>query len=150
MESERTIERLRQLIEPVLEQHGVELVDVELAGGRLRVFLAREGGIAVDDCARMSRAIGDVLAVEDPIPGRYVLEVSSPGLDRPLRTRRDFARSIGRRVRITRRQGGGPDAEPLSGIIQECRDGVVVLNVNDSTVEIALDRIASAELEIGF
>lgn len=150
MDRTRTLEHLRQLIEPVLQQHHMELVDLELAAGRLRVFLDKEGGIGLDDCARMNRAIGDVLDAEDPFRGGYALEVSSPGLDRPLKTSRDFVRSIGRKVRITRHQGEGSHAEPLSGTIQQCRDDAVTLNVNGSTVEIALDQIAKAQLEIEF
>lgn len=150
MDRTDTLEYLRKLIEPLLEEHRIELVDLELAGGRLRIFLDKEGGIGVDDCARMSRTISDVLDIEDPIGGKYVLEVSSPGLDRPLRTSRDFARSIGKKVKIVWHQREGVYREPLIGIVQGCRDDVVSLDVDNSSVEVALDDIAKAQLELDF
>ncbi|MDZ7373151.1 MAG: ribosome maturation factor RimP [candidate division KSB1 bacterium] len=102
-------EEIRQLIEPLLEREGVELVDLELKGapGRfiLRVFIDEEGGITIDRCTEISRKLSDFLDRKDPIPGRYVLEVSSPGVDRPLLQPRDFRRNVGREVRVEYRQG---------------------------------------------
>ncbi len=98
---------LLRLLEPPIEALGFELVELELArAGRsevLRVYIDRgpgEGGtgITVDDCAAVSRAIGEVLEVEDPIKGHYTLEVSSPGFDRVLRKRAHFERFVGERI----------------------------------------------------
>ena len=99
---------LLRLIEPPVEALGLELVDVEFVkgggGGVLRVFIDRtvadEPGITVDDCARVSHALSEVLEVEDPIKGHYTLEVSSPGFDRILRTRAHFERFVGARVAV--------------------------------------------------
>jgi len=97
-------ETLLRLLEPVIEALGYELVELEFhpqgRGGLLRIYLDREGGIGVDDCERASRQVSSVLDVEDPIPGTYTLEVSSPGLDRPLRKAEDYARFAGQRAKL--------------------------------------------------
>lgn len=98
------VERVTEIIEPVIAALGFELVHVEIAGGRqgmiLRVLVDKPGGVTVDDCARVSERIGVVLDVEDPIPHRYVLEVCSPGIERGLYRRSDYQRFAGRVVRI--------------------------------------------------
>ncbi|MHB8454235.1 MAG: ribosome maturation factor RimP [Acidiferrobacterales bacterium] len=96
--------KLRAILEPVVEALGFDLVDVELAGGSgnalLRVYIDSLGGVTVDDCANVSRQVSAVLDVEDPISGRYTLEVSSPGLDRPLVKREDFQRFTGEVIKV--------------------------------------------------
>jgi ribosome maturation factor RimP len=95
-------ERLITLIEPLLERMGYELVDLEFSAGRahavLRLFIDREAGVTLDDCAQVSREVSALLDVEDPIPSAYTLEVSSPGFDRVLRTQAHFGRFVGARV----------------------------------------------------
>ena len=90
------------LLKPVVERLGVELWELEYAAGRgdalLRIFIDSPQGVTLDDCERVSRAVGEVLDVEDPVPGHYTLEVSSPGLERPLRTEAHFARYVGETV----------------------------------------------------
>ncbi|MGH8582152.1 MAG: ribosome maturation factor RimP [Gammaproteobacteria bacterium] len=100
-------EGLRRLLEPVVVGMGYELVGIERSGGRqrglLRVYIDRidrDGGITLDDCERVSHQLSGVLDVEDAIRGAYTLEVSSPGLDRPLFAPRDFARFVGQMARI--------------------------------------------------
>jgi len=87
---------------------GCELVDVELTGNgprmTLRVYIDKPGGVTVDDCADVSRQLSAILDVEDPLPGSYMLEVSSPGLDRPLVTADDFRRFIGETVKVQMHQ----------------------------------------------
>jgi ribosome maturation factor RimP len=96
--------KLLALCEPLLAQLGYELVDLQLATGRahaqLRVFIDRETGIAVEDCEVVSRELSALLDVQDPIPTAYTLEVSSPGLDRLLRTPAHFVRFVGERVHV--------------------------------------------------
>lgn len=101
----RTVDtRLRALVESGVNALGFDLVDVELVGGRshqtLRVYIDSRGGITVDDCADVSRHVSAILDVEDPLPGSYTLEVSSPGLDRPLVTRADFERYAGETIKL--------------------------------------------------
>jgi ribosome maturation factor RimP len=104
--------KVRTLAEEVASRAGYELVDVEYrrepGGWTLRLFIDKEGGVNLDDCRRVSEEFGMVLDVENPIPNRFNLEVSSPGLDRPLRQERDFLAALGRSVRIRTR-------EPISG-----------------------------------
>ena len=98
-------EEVRRLALPLAEEEGIELVDVELlVQGRrrtLRVLLDRPGGIQVGDCARFSRRLGDCLDMNQTMPGRYDLEVSSPGIQRPLRTLEAVGRFAGQRVAMT-------------------------------------------------
>jgi ribosome maturation factor RimP len=95
---------VREIAEPLAIQEGLEVVSVEHhpAGGRtlLRLYLDREGGVTLDELARVSRELGDLLDVRNVIDGPYTLEVSSPGINRPLERPDDFRRFVGKRVRI--------------------------------------------------
>ena len=96
-------EELIGLLEPTVNALGYDLIDLDLnsgGGGLVRLFIDKEPGITLTDCERVSRQIGDLLDVEDPLPSRYVLEVSSPGLDRRLRTPEHFASAIGAEIRV--------------------------------------------------
>jgi len=95
-------ERLVDLLEPVVAGLGYELVGVEFDGHQrvLRVYIDRPEGISLDDCSKVSYQISGVLDVEDPIPGRYQLEISSPGLDRPLSELQHFERFKGEMARL--------------------------------------------------
>ena len=95
-----TNDRVRELITPLLADLGLELDDLELAGGMLRVTIDRPGGVDLDAIAEATRIISRELDHSDPIPGRYTLEVSSPGLERPLRTPAHFAKAIGAAVSV--------------------------------------------------
>ena len=94
------IQLVERLLQPILDEMGIELVDLEFKkAGRsyiLRIFIDKPGGINLDDCAEVSRELSVQLDVEDCIPGRYTLEVSSPGLDRPLKKEQDYVRFQGR------------------------------------------------------
>lgn len=93
-----------ELIMPIIEENNFELVDVEYVkeGGNyyLRAYIDKEGGITVDDCETVSRALGDLLDEKDFIEESYILEVSSPGLGRPLKKEKDYRRSMGKEVEI--------------------------------------------------
>ena len=95
---------LIKLVEPTIERLGYELTNLELKlGGRdglVRIFIDKEGGIDIDDCEAVSRQVSAILDVEDPLPGNYTLEVSSPGLDRALTKPAHFQRFMGEDVRI--------------------------------------------------
>ena len=96
--------RTEAMLMPIVEAKGFELVDVEWvkegANWYLRAYIDKENGITVDDCEEVSRALSDLLDEEDFISENYILEVSSPGLDRPLKKEKDFARSIGKDVEV--------------------------------------------------
>jgi ribosome maturation factor RimP len=103
------IDRIRGIAERVAVSSGLELVEVELRGGgrarMLRIVIDKPGGVTHEDCANLSREVGTILDVEDAVPGgSYVLEVSSPGLDRRLVRPADYERFIGSRVKLTTRQ----------------------------------------------
>lgn len=99
-----TIEAVIELIEPFLAHEGYELVDAEFKneqrGWMLRVYVDKVGGVNLDDCATISREMGNMLDVEDIIPQKYYLEVSSPGLNRPLRLKEHFEKVLGSRIKV--------------------------------------------------
>lgn len=144
--------RVARVVSPILVRQGVELVDVrylrEQGSWVLRIFIDKPGGVSLDDCVRVSRSIEDVLDVEDMIPHRYRLEVSSPGLDRVLKTESDFQRFSGRRVRIqTLRPLEG--RKNFKGRILACDQGVVAIeDAQGSVFRIPLAWVAKSRLEI--
>ncbi|MEW6188132.1 MAG: ribosome maturation factor RimP [Thermodesulfobacteriota bacterium] len=99
------LDRLEQTVEALLSAEGKELVDLEFRrearGWVLRIFMDKPGGVTLDDCAEISREMGDQIEVEALIPHSYLLEVSSPGLDRPLKKEKDFQRSIGKLIQLS-------------------------------------------------
>lgn len=101
-------ERVAAIADPIVRALGLELVDVESlgqgAGLVLRVFIDKPGGVTVQDCEELHQSLGHALDVEDPIPHGYTLEVSSPGLDRPLKRRRDYDRALGKQVNLKLRR----------------------------------------------
>src|SRR5882762_3862226 len=98
------VDRVREIAERVAASAGLEIVEVELRGGgkarMLRIFIDKPGGVTHEDCAKLSREVGTILDVEDAVPGAYVLEVSSPGLDRKLSRAADFERFVGSRIKL--------------------------------------------------
>lgn len=106
-------EKIWQLAEPLLEAEGMDLIHVECLKAKsrwiVRIYMDKEGGVTIDDCAEISNQLGDVLDVHDVPPGAYTMEVSSPGLDRPLTRDKDFLKYRGSKVRIT-------SSEKLEGI----------------------------------
>jgi ribosome maturation factor RimP len=144
--------RLRALAEQAAETLGFELVHLEYRkeGRRwvVRLFIDRQGGVTLDDCARASEQFGTVLEVEDLIPHSYTLEVSSPGLDRPLVAEEDYRRFVGRRARLKTKQPVDGQRN-FQGTIESCNDGRIQLLLADGrAVEIPIPEIASGRLEI--
>ena len=142
-------ERLIALIEPVLGSLGYELVELELSSGRahavLRLFIDREGGVGLEDCAAVSREVSALLDAEDPIPSAYTLEVSSPGFDRVLRTRAHFGRFVGSRVFIELKE---PRAgrRRYTGKLLTVDDAGIALEVDREQVTVAFAEIGKARL----
>jgi len=146
-------EKIDALAREVASGMGAELVEVELLGsGRrtlLRITIDREGGVTVADCERFSRDMSSILDVEDHISGAYTLEVSSPGLDRPLKDARDFRRHPGKPVKISLREKVEGRGE-WSGTIGEVLDDRVKISADGADIEIRYDNILKARLEIVF
>ena len=141
--------RLTQLLQPLVEDLGYEFVGLEHRSNpknpSLVIYIDRPGGIAVEDCERVSREVAAVLDVEDPIPGHYDLEVSSPGLDRPLFTLEQFKRFSGEVAQVSlfapldgRRK--------FKGEILGVQDGKVRLDQDGTEVELDMGNIAKARL----
>ncbi len=137
-------DKLEKIAGPVVDSAGCELVDilavVEHGQNILRVFIDKPGGVTIDDCAAVSRELGALLDVEDVVPGRYSLEVSSPGLDRVLKREKDFERFRGRRIKIrTLRPIGGRSNFKVT--LEGVREGIITvrddsgelwqININD-------------------
>jgi ribosome maturation factor RimP len=137
---------LQNVIEPVLAGMGYELVDVQTSnGGRfLRLFIDKPRGITVDDCAAVSRQLARVLEVEGIDYDR--LEVSSPGLDRPLRRPGDFARFAGQRAEIRMRTPDATGRRKFAGVLRGAEAGKVKVDVDGQTVALALDDLERAKL----
>ena len=144
--------QIRQLVEPVLTDLGYELVEVQLRteqiGLVLRFILYREGGISLDDCSRVSRTIGHLLEVEDLIGKAYHLEVSSPGLDRPLTTARDFARNMGQKVTI--KYTVDEKTRDVTGLIAGVDEKEVTITIDGAPEQIVLTDVVKAKLVIEF
>lgn len=149
-------EEMRALIEPIVDDYGLELVDADLKRGRvpwtLRVIVDTSEGdglVPVEDCARVSREIGSHLDARDLIPAHYTLEVSSPGLDRVLAREKDFAAACGREVRLETRvpQSG---RRRFRGRLVGFHDGVARLLIDAQEIEIAFADVARAKLVYEF
>jgi ribosome maturation factor RimP len=141
-------DKLLALLAPEIEGLGYELVELDApaqGGGTLRVYIDREEGIRVEDCERVSHRISGLLDVEDPIPGRYVLEVSSPGLDRPLRTEEHFRRQAQRLVKLVL-VAGRPGRRRYKGRILGIADGALEIEVDGERITVLLSDIESARL----
>lgn len=162
MAQEVLLDKIRELVEPLLQSLGLELVDLEYKPeGRdrvLRFFIDKEGGVTLDDCAEFSREVGALLEVEDPIEAAYHLEVSSPGIDRPLKKPADYERFRGRLVKIKTFEKCDPDGrghtrKTFVGTLLGLENGMVSIEQNDKKGGVAafpLDGIAKANLEFEF
>ncbi len=149
---QKTLEQVSLLIVPILAESEFELVDLQLQNEQdgliLRVTIYKDSGISVGDCGRLSREIGHLLEVEDPIGKAFRLEVSSPGLTRPLQTERDFVRNLGKKVKIKFAADDGSDA--LVGVIAGADAQGVVIKTDDGEQQILLTKIHKAKLVIEF
>ncbi|MGO8761055.1 MAG: ribosome maturation factor RimP [Desulfobaccales bacterium] len=146
------ISRLEELIQPLVESQGAELVELQYGRpkrgrGILRLFVDRTGGISIEELARISRMVGGLLEVHDVIPGSYTLEVSSPGLTRALKKPEDYQRYAGRLARVTTR-APWEGRQVHCGIIEGLKDDQVCLKEGESVVLIPLSEIAKARLDL--
>lgn len=152
-------EQVTDLVLPILDSFQLELVDVEFKkSGRsyvLRLFIDKPGGVTLDDCTEVSRELSLVLDVEDIIPGRYTLEVSSPGLDRPLKKEQDFIRYKGQLAVVKTREllkdDNGNPRKTFLGILEDVNDGIVTIHLKEGPLaHLPLAEIEKAHLEFEF
>ena len=141
---------IRQLLEPVVEDMGYELVTVELTGSPsggqvLRTYIDAPGGILLEDCEQVSRQVSAILDVEDPIKGEYTLEVSSPGVDRPLVKREHFERFQGSHVKVVMREAR-LGRRRFTGLLVEAAPEFVVVEVDGEPYELDYQTMEKANL----
>lgn len=153
MAKEKIKDVVAALAQPIVEEHGLELVDVEwVREGKdwfLRVYIYKQDGVSIDDCVAVNRELEKQLDKLDPIKDPYVLEVSSPGLDRPFRTDKDFERYKGSEVEVQLYQpenGKKVFEGKLVGLI----DGQIVICVGSEEVAFAKDVVATVKRTIKF
>ncbi|KSN85177.1 ribosome maturation factor RimP [Pseudomonas aeruginosa] len=143
------LEQLQALLAPVVEVLGYECWGVEfISQGRhsvLRVYIDRPEGILIDDCEAVSRQVSGILDVEDPISGEYTLEVSSPGMDRPLFTLEQFAKHAGEQVKI-RLRSPYEGRRNYQGILRGVEEQDVVVLVDDHEYLLPIDSIDKANI----
>ena len=144
--------KIENWIEQAIEPLGLELIDVEVVGkgGRtiVRVYVDQPGGVTIDLCTRASRDISRLLDVHDPFKSRYVLEVSSPGIDRPLKTKRDYERNTGRLVKCRYKLVDG--SETVSGRIIAVDDAAVHLDTETGERSLSIEKIELAKVVLEF
>ena len=142
-------ECVEELLSPPLDEKGVELVELVLTGSDtrklLRLFIDRPEGITIDECASLSRELADVLDTYNPIQGSYVLEVSSPGLDRPLKSPRDYERAQGRLVKLIV-DGRGE----VTGKLLSFEEPEIALEVNGDLEKVDRSEVQKANLHFEF
>jgi ribosome maturation factor RimP len=150
MERSAIIQRTWTDLEPFLRQLGYELVEAEIGkhgnGWLVRLFIDKPAGITVDDCAAVSHAVGPLL--DDPgfIPGSYLLEVSSPGFDRPIRKPADFQRFAGEKIKVATI---APIAgrKRFTGVLKGISDGLVAVECGEQVVEVHIENLHRANLD---
>lgn len=145
------LEAIQQMALKVIESEGLELVDMEFKAGKarslLRIFIDKPGGVTLDDCENVSRQLSALLDVEDIVKSAYVLEVSSPGLDRPFKTDRDYERSIGQYVRVHYSEEDGSPRQ-TTGTLKEINDSELVLENDGYAQRISRERIRRAHQDV--
>ncbi len=141
------VDKIREITGNILQDKAIELIELkyrrESGGMVLRLLVDKEGGITMDECTSLNNEIGSILDEKDIMQDKYTLEVSSPGLDRPLKTRRDFERVTGKMIYL-HTYGPVNDKRDHEGVVISVDDEKVTVN----NVDIRLDKIAKAKLKI--
>jgi ribosome maturation factor RimP len=146
-------EKIAALAESIAEQHGVRVYDVEIVGNArnpfVRVYLDKEQGVSLDECAKFSRSLAALIDVEDPIPTAFVLEVSSPGLDRQLKKLKHYEQSRGMLVKVVMKKKSVDGQNVVIGRIMDVQGDLITLITGDEqNLLIPFDTISRARLEI--
>ena len=145
-------QKTEELLIPILKEHSFELVDVEFvkegSSKYLRAYIDKPGGITIDDCEVVSRALSDALDEKDFIEEAYILEISSPGLGRPLKKERDFVRSVGQEVEIRCYRPVGGEKE-FCGILTAWDSHTITIEEDEDT-ERVLERANIALIRLAF
>jgi len=145
------VAQLTRMIEPVVRDLGLELVDLvfrrETHGWVLRLVIDSDPPVTLDDCSRVSREVGYLLEVEDPIDHPYNLEVSSPGLDRPLKRLKDFQRSLGKKAKVvTKEPVQGENV--FVGVLSQVSESCLTIQGERGETRIPMEKVARARLVV--
>jgi ribosome maturation factor RimP len=147
-------QRVIELVEPVLMERGLELVEVEQRpegrGQVLRLLVDREGGVDLEELSRLSRELSDLFDVEEPVPGAYTLEVSSPGINRPLRKPEHFVRYVGKRVRLRSHDPVGGQRNFVGTLTTVTAGGITLRGDTGSELTILFSNLDKANYEHEF
>ncbi len=153
MKRTQIVAEVENLVSPIISENGFELVDVEYvkegANWYLRIYADKTGGITIDDCVLISRALEVKLDEKDFIEDAYILEVSSPGLGRPLKKDKDFKRSLGEKVECKLYKAINKQKE-FEGILKDFSDDMVMIETEEGTVSFDRKDIAMIRLAIDF
>jgi ribosome maturation factor RimP len=151
--AQTVVKGVSELAEGILEEMGFELVDVAYVSSQgrwvLRLFIDKEGGVTIDDCARVSSELGDLIDVKNFIDHSYALEVSSPGLDRPLKKEKDILKAMNKKIKLKM-------ATPVkgrrnySGYLRDFKDGAVHLDTDGGLVALPWREVEKANLVYEF
>jgi ribosome maturation factor RimP len=151
--SETVVEAITSLVMPVLQEKDLVLVDVlyrrESSGWVLRLFIDKEDGVTLDDCTAVSREVSHLLDIEDIIEQAFNLEVSSPGLDRPLKSIGDFQRFAGRKAKVTTKEPIEGN-QVFMGRINKVEEELITMEVGQQELRIPFSEVAKARLEVEF
>jgi len=143
------IDRIFQLIEPIVQEEQCELLDVEFTSDQghkvLRVTIDKTGGVLVADCSRVSHSIEDLLEVENVVPGHFNLEVSSPGLNRPLRLKKHFERVLGQKIQVTTKEKI-EGRKHYKGILRQIKSDDLVIEIDNQEFKVPFKQLAKANL----
>jgi ribosome maturation factor RimP len=149
--SKEIIDRVYALADPMLSNEGMELVDIEYRreskGWVLRLYIDKTGGVTLDDCSRMSQEVGRNLDVEDFISDPYTLEVSSPGLARPLRKEKDFMKYRNQMIKV-KTIAPVENRRQFKGRLLGISEGRIEMKTDDGMIQIPLSNLAKANLEM--
>lgn len=153
MKRTEIVARTEELVMPIIEANHFELVDVEYvkegANWYLRIYADKEGGINIDDCVLISRALEERLDAEDFISDAYILEVSSPGLGRPLKKDKDFRRSLGEKVECKLYKAVDGQKE-FEGVLEDFDADTITISIEEEKLTLARKDIAMVRLAIDF
>ena len=152
MQRDPIVDRIDKIAAQAAKDNGVEFVHSEIVGSKrnmtVRIYIDKPGGVTLEDCSIVSRAIEDVIDADDFIPTPYVLEVSSPGLERPLFTIEDFQKFVGKKAKVKTSESFNGQAN-FNGRIEAVEDSEIVFDdKTNGTVRIPFDKVAKANLKV--
>ena len=149
----KIVEDVETCFKEIYGNTDLELVDIEYhresSGWVLRVYIDKEGGVLLDDCSMTSNQLGDIIEIKDIIPGSYSLEVTSPGVNRPLKKEEDFISVIGEKIKLKTRIFLNK-RKNFKGVLNEFKDGVLKIDVEGKEFNILHKDVKKANLEYNF